>query len=132
MSTTVIITAGASAAFGPAGLVILLGAAALAFFPARPEQKDTPGTEKFIPSVSEIWQQTKQALIAEASEIISTHEREKIITSIIDSEALYKKSLADGDSSTAEQIVRSIREKIFIVHTDGLIMKAAAAKRTRH
>ncbi len=80
-------------------------------------------------AINEVWRYTRDTLTAEASEITNPHEREKIITSITESESLYKNALADGDSSLAEQIVSSIREKIFTVHTDELILKAAAHKR---
>lgn len=66
-------------------------------------------------AVSEAWNHTKQELSAEAAEITNAYERENIIASINASESRYKKALTEGDSSSAVQIISSIREKN--VHT---------------
>lgn len=149
MSSTVIITAGTLASMGsagagtaaslgvaglglgPVGLGLIAGAALIAFLSSssssagknKVSSSVAVSSEETKRAVNDAWTQTKKELITEAAGIVSTYERERVIASIGESEAQYKTALANGDASSAGHIVNSLREKMFSLHADELILK---------
>ena len=123
MSSTVIIAAGAAASLGPVGLGLLAGGAVAAALASRYGREHGQCGEEVRYSVAEAWRHTRRELEAEASEITSTSEREKVITEIHEAESRYIRAVEDGDSSSAGQVVRGLREKIFRARTEELVLR---------
>ena len=134
MSSTVVIATGAAVSMGPVGLGLLAGAAIIAFLASKSGSKDIGSSETMSRAgciakeeaeltIREAWRQTQQELKAEASGIISTSEHGKIIEAVNEAEARYKKAITDGDSASAMQIISNIREKMFSIHADEMMLK---------
>ena len=153
MSSTLIVTAGASAAMtsvgsvgaaallGPLGLGIVLGTVAISFFAGA----DSGRTERFQPDVNiiqqqeeirraqelqqhQLWTYARLELHNQASEIKTIHDRKLIENAIDLLQDSYMLAIKEGNSSLADHIIEEMRGKILSVQMNERMLESRRDK----
>lgn len=153
MSSTLIVTAGASAAMtsagtaallGPLGLGIVLGVAAISFFTGSNskradnihssidmnltlQQQEDRRMERELQRqqmISDSWVHFRIELQNQASEIKSVYDREVIKNSVDTLEDSYLSAMNNGDSLTANNLIEGMRRKILSVKMEEHVLES--------